>query len=191
MGCDIHLYKEKKVNGRWVTADEGWKNEFDEGGVDVPYDNRFTDRDYDLFGYLSKGVRREFDFSFLARGIPFNASEEVKKCSEQWGSDGHSHSYLTLTELKEAWEFLQTKTIPVDGMKSQDGFKELMESIESNEETDWDLIYPFCQGTTDRSYKRFSADVPATYKLGGVKRIIDLFEGINAEECRIVFWFDN
>ena len=24
MGCDIHLYKEKQVRGRWVTADEGW-----------------------------------------------------------------------------------------------------------------------------------------------------------------------
>jgi hypothetical protein len=191
MGCDIHLYKEKKISGQWVTADSGWDDEYDEGYEDLPWEKRFTDRDYDLFGFLSKGVRRDHAFSFVGRGMPFNACPEVLALKEHVDLDGHSGSFLYLSELKDAWQYLQSKTVTVSGMKDADSFNELMESVNSDQPTDWSLLYPYCQGTTNHSYKSFEIEIPASYVLDGVKKIISLFEGIEAEDHRIVFWFDN
>lgn len=97
MGCDIHMFKEKLVAGRWMTADEGWTEvtrDEEEGGAKVkylPWDKRFTDRNYDLFGMLAKGVRREFDFSFEPRGLPLTPCDEVKSASDHDGEDGDNH----------------------------------------------------------------------------------------------------
>lgn len=59
MGCDIHVYREKKVNDTWVTADK-WVEEY--GDTDVPWENRFTDRNYQLLvcwqAYAKKPLSR-------------------------------------------------------------------------------------------------------------------------------------
>jgi len=191
MGCDIHLYREKKVNGVWVTADEGWADIYDEGCICLPYEEQFNDRDYDLFGFLATGVRHEHEFSFAARGLPFTACEEVKTVNDRCGTDGHSHSYLSVGELKEAWEFLQDKTITVSGMKDKEEIKNLRASIESEEETDWNLIYPYCKWGNSPDLEEFSIEIPANYKLGLVKTIIELFDDVDGDDHRIVFWFDN
>lgn len=191
MGCDIHLYKEKKIDGVWVAADTGWCDKYHEGCDDVPREGRFTDRDYNLFGFLSEGVRCDHTTSFKPRGVPFNVSEKVNDLVKWLGSDVHGHSYLRLGELIEAWDFLQTQTIHVSGMKDTVGLRELQDSINSDGQTDWDLIYPYCQNTNIDDYVEFSLDVPATFGLSGVKKVIDLFDGIDGEDHRIVFWFDN
>ncbi len=191
MGCDIHLYKEKKIDGVWVTADEGWSDEYDGGVADVPWEKRFTDRDYNLFGFLCSGVRRTHDFSFKERGIPFNICKEIKAYCDYYGVDGHSQSYLALNELREAWEFLGDKTITISGMKRESELQLLQASIDSSEPTDWNLLYPYCQGTSDRSQVDFSVEVDAVWALKGIQRIIKLFDGIEADDHRIVFWFDN
>ena len=85
MGCDIHLYKEKKIDGVWVTADEGWSDEYDGGVADVPWEKRFTARDYNLFGFLCSGVSRTHDFSFQERGIPFHICKEIKAYCDYYG----------------------------------------------------------------------------------------------------------
>ncbi|MBR8025204.1 hypothetical protein KDX27_42480 [Burkholderia cenocepacia] len=71
MGCDIHLYREKFVNDQWLTADKWVAYDYgvDDKGMEVPWGERFTDRNYDLFGLLSKGVRRVHPFSFEPRGF--------------------------------------------------------------------------------------------------------------------------
>lgn len=190
MGCDIHLYKEKKINGQWVSADEGWNDEYNDGYEDVPYDNRFTDRDYDLFGFLCKGVRREFDYSLIEKGMPEDCSEKVKALAKHWDCDGHSHSYLTLNELKEAWRMLESLKTPVSGMKDAEQLKKLNESLQS-ESPDYSLLYPYCQWTNQPNCIEFQVDIPARYMLSGVKKLIDLFDGIDGDDHRIVFWFDN
>lgn len=191
MGCDIHLYKEKKVNNKWISADEGWKDKYDEGYQDVDWNNRFTDRDYNLFGFLSEGVRRNHKISFKARGIPFNVCDEVKALVDRWDCDGHSHSYLYLSELKDAWESLSDKTITISGMKDNEGIKLLNESIESNQKTNWDLLYPYCQMTNSPGHSDFEVEVPATHSLSSIQTIIGSFDGIDGDDHRIVFWFDN
>lgn len=193
MGCDIHLYKEKKVNGKWVTADE-WApcdDGDDDKGIEVPWENRFTGRNYELFGLLSKGVRREHPFSIEARGLPADASPEVREESEGWGVDGHSHSHLTLQELKDLHETVKAGKILIKGMKSASELAELKESI-ANGSPDWNKLFPYCGWTNIPGHVEFELDVPADFYVGeSLKEIIDSFNGIDGDDHRIVFFFDN
>lgn len=193
MGCDIHLYKEKNVNGAWVTADlwEEYDYGDDDKGVMVAWENQYTGRNYDLFGLLSKGVRREFPFSFEPRGIPFNACAEILGQSERWEGDGHSHSYLYLHELKEMRELLKIATLKVSGMKDRNELAALRESIAS-EKPDWKLLYPYCECTNIPDYEDFEIHVPASFIVGScLDEIISSFDGVDGENHRIVFFFDN
>jgi hypothetical protein len=189
MGCDIHCYKEKQVNGVWVSADEWERNE--DGELFVPYQKRFTDRNYNLFGLLSSGVRRKHPYSFAGRGIPFDTSAEVMSNFDYWYSDGHSHSYLYLHELKDLLRFLKGKTIKIEGLMDSAQLKSLNDSI-ATENPDWSLIYPYCQGTNMPGHEQFSVDAPAPFFLGeGLESLISSFDGIDGDNHRIVFWFDN
>jgi hypothetical protein len=185
MGCDIHAYKEKLVDGKWVTADQ-WVDAYGDG-ADVPYKQRYTGRNYDLFGLLSKGVRRCFDYSFEPRGIPADACPEVAAIIARWDCDGHSHNYLTLAELKEKQAFLQATTMPISGIKDPQGLALLEASIASDGPTDWHLIYPYWQGGDG---VRFSFDVPATFA-ADLTPIIELFDEADGADQRLVFFFDN
>lgn len=192
MGCDIHLYKEKKVDSQWVTADEGWVDEYNEGYVDFPWENRFTQRDYDLFGFLCKGVRRDFDFSLIEKGLPDQMSPEVTAIYKNWKADAHSASYLTLTELKQAWEMLQKKLTPVSGMIHKDQLVKLQEELKKDK-PDYNVLYPYCQWTNQPDYVKFNIDLPSTFMLSNVLTLIELFGEVvdNTDDYRIVFWFDN
>lgn len=113
MGCDIHLYVEKKINGVWTSQDKwhtysraGWNY------ATIEYADRFySERNYDLFAILAN-VRNGYGFAFtktgggltpiaLPKGVPSDVSLEVLRDIEEWSGDGHSHSYFTLKELLE------------------------------------------------------------------------------------------
>jgi len=191
MGCDIHLYKEKFVDGKWLSADIWQPCDYNEEVMEVPYETTFNGRNYNLFGLLCKGVRDEYDYSFLERGFPFDASKEVTLANEKWDSDGHSHSYLFLHEIKSMKRFLENQSLEIKGMMNKDQLKRLNQSIESGA-PDWDLIYPYCQWGSNPDLVEFELKVPAIFKVGNqLDKIIDLFEGVDGENHRIVFWFDN
>lgn len=102
MGCDIHLYVEKRVDGKWATADKWTHSEYDTENPDsrtVSYeDSWYTGRNYELFSVLA-GVRNRYDIIPISepRGIPDDVSPELKQgyndCYEQSGS------WLTLAEI--------------------------------------------------------------------------------------------
>jgi hypothetical protein len=87
MGCDIHAMFEWRAD----SESHYWHN----GG-----DPR-TGRCYELFAILAN-VRNYDDIPFISepRGIPEGCSTEFEVFSKSWGADGHSHSHLTLRELK-------------------------------------------------------------------------------------------
>lgn len=118
MGCDIHLYVEKRVDGKWVSADE-W---FEDGpgtlsvykwgpGLTRLAGPMYSDRNYDLFAMLAN-VRNGHGFAGVdtgngfvpihdQRGLPDDVSENVFKSWKDWDSDGHSTSWATVKELLE------------------------------------------------------------------------------------------
>lgn len=88
MGCDIHAHVEVRQNGRWLhwaTAD--------------------IERDYRVFERMA-GVRGDKENAIaLPRGLPYDISETTQLASDMEGSDGHSHSFLSLDEMVklESW----------------------------------------------------------------------------------------
>ncbi|MCI0665666.1 MAG: hypothetical protein L0220_31805 [Acidobacteria bacterium] len=126
MGCDIHIFVEKKVDGKWVSADKWTPYPYaDEEGetrkewVDSD-DLIYSDRNYDLFGILANvrngwgaaGSDTGDGFKPIAmpKGLPSDVSTKVKAESDAWGDDSHSHSWITLEELKAYdWEGQKTK----------------------------------------------------------------------------------
>lgn len=118
MGCDIHLYAEKRVNGAWIAADTWTDDPYEPGTKEVAYEARFyTGRNYDLFAMLADvrngrgfaGIRTGDGFNPIAspKGLPDDCSPEVRAESDGWGVDGHSHSFLTVAELM-AYDWTQT-----------------------------------------------------------------------------------
>lgn len=110
MGCDIHFYVERKVDGVWQSADRWEPSEEEPGSQRIPRKKRFySDRNYNLFAILAD-VRNGYGFAgcdtgngFVPiadpRGIPEDVSELVQAESDRWEGDGHSHSWFTVAEL--------------------------------------------------------------------------------------------
>lgn len=190
MGCDIHAYRERLVNEAW-TPEQEFKDVYGDGDLDVDWRERFTDRNYNLFGLLCKGVRTEHQFSLMERGIPFDISPEVKSVIDRYGGDGHSHSYIYLHELKSLLNFLDGLTVRIEGMKERSEIEALQQSINSDEDTNWELLYPYCKWSNDPKCEDFNFDVPALFIIGGgIKKLISSFSETSCLQ-RLVFFFDN
>ncbi len=198
MGCDIHLYVEefKTVNGKkqWVCIDNWELNPY--YGDDEPrYNHRsfYHGRDYELFQSLA-GVRGdEIEPASEIRGLPVDVSEAVKNESGEWGEDGHSHSWLTLSEI-------YTHATKIGGTIKRSG----MVSQEQANQWNSERIAPksWCRSTSDKS----AIYLEWTDKYNPLKRLIKQIEkGVkvflysyemkymkeNKNNYRIVFWFDN
>lgn len=101
MGCDIHLTVELKVDGKWQEVEGNW----------------WDDRCYDTFAILADvrngrgfaGTKTGDGFAPIAspRGVPDDVSDKVREWIEEYGANGHSHSYHTLEQLLE-YDWTQT-----------------------------------------------------------------------------------
>jgi len=83
MGCDIHAFYEVKVKGNWHM-----------------YKQSSATRDYLSFAILA-GVRNSSNVLPISapRGLPADVSVGTKLYSDDYGIDGHSHSYLRQREF--------------------------------------------------------------------------------------------
>jgi hypothetical protein len=122
MGCDIHTYMEYKVgNEKWKAIDRHVKTVNHECGgcsackANKPehckepyfhYNELICYRDYEVFARLA-GVRGESKRS--PRGMPKLVSDTIREACNEYGLDGHSHSYLSLSEFKKEIYYLASK----------------------------------------------------------------------------------
>lgn len=120
MGCDIHAFAEVKINGKWKINKS----------INI-------DRNYDLFSMLAN-VRNGYGFAGVKtgegfipisepKGVPSNCSNEYIEKVSDWDGDGHSHSWLTLKEIKDFdWGQISIK----QGIISLDEYEKLEKSGE-------------------------------------------------------------
>lgn len=197
MGCDIHLYAEKKFKGKWVCLNPLNYNTWGEN----PYEEREIEsfnigRNYTLFGFLAQ-VREEQEDGFEPKGFPEDASEIIKNIFESWGNDAHTPSFLTLKELKKRFK----GKVRLSGMMNKDQWVKLQDSIK-NGTPNYDLVYPYCKWGSDPNLIEFEIEVPKEFEFKYfydqiIKDVLerhtwDRDRRVHDEESvRIVFWFDN
>lgn len=218
MGCDIHIhveYKRDKFTGydannkpqyekRWFCGDYFKVNPYytegeDDGEQPLSLVDFCGRRNYSLFSVLAD-VRNYGNTPYIdePRGLPEDVTAEVKKDSDYWGCDGHSHSYFTLKELLDFQKDI--KPLKYRGMISPDAQKALDERGEIPDE--------WCQGTNIPGWEFRVWETENTVLLPLIdalkKRADDLYviwehkwkdapeEAYElADYIRIVFWFDN
>lgn len=204
MGCDIHLFLERKNNnGKWYDANMYRRNAYktmnpeETTEPDFERFDFYNGRNYDLFAILAD-VR---NYGFIKpiskpRGLPVNASKEIKDELWEWGGDVHSVSYLTLKELLDVRPLYQeikcsgfikiedAKLLDEKGIIPQEYSKEVFGKGTGNRYTkrEWieknDLLGEFIN--------QIMASLKATYYCWETEKIIE-----NAEKIRVIFWFDN
>ena len=194
MGCDMHVYVEKKKKGKWMSAQGLMKTE--EGEMDVPYpDKVYNGRNYELFGFLTEGKVRSDPqiYAGKLKGFPKDASPEIKKIFESWESDGHTPNYFTLEELEKIdWDNL---TIPESGLMEKKQWTKFNKSMKLKNQ-EWSLRFPYCEMTTQAGHEQHEWKVPIKVAFGDfyerVVRMLSYYDWkCKKHEVRIVFWFDN
>ncbi len=127
MGCDIHMYYEIRYGDAWKYFD--WRSPYvigtyTDGETKYDYikmadDPLSSHRNYNLFavladvrngsGFAGCYTGEEFRPICAPRGLPSDVSLPVKKASGEYGDDGHSHSWFTLTEVID-YDYQQERT---------------------------------------------------------------------------------
>ena len=100
MGCDIHVHTEVKINGVWHH-----------------YSIPRVRRNYMLFGKMAGVRNRTVDPISLPKGLPEDATFLTEFDSNRYGSDGHSHSWLSseeVNQLSEWWLRIFTENLSED-----------------------------------------------------------------------------
>lgn len=231
MGCDIHLYVERQdQNGRWWKCQDGFKSDYYDESSDYFKQERFKDgdqpysgRNYDVFAYLAD-VRNGYGFAGCdtgdaiipmaqPRGLPKDVSLMIQEQSDSWDCDGHSHSYFTLGELKQAYKDAENQIKVHRGWVGVDNYKEFKEKgkptsysggvsggrVEhiTNEQMDLLLSGEFATENGKSYYTQvewketlkenigyfFEHIIPQMEKWG--------YDDNEDDKIRIVFWFDN
>lgn len=215
MGCDIHMWAEvkkkypnPKVKPQWEVVGRVFKNDyfnnkevptlFEDGySFGEPYtEHPYRNRNYNLFSILAD-VRNGYGFAGVdtgdgfkpiskPKGVPKNCSEFYKKQVEEWGVDGHSHSYFSLKELKD-YNWYEQKTIH-RGLVNPKEYKHWLKK--KGRPREW------CSGTSDETYKPVMWE--ETY-YESAKDFVDktipslekLLKYPDVLDVRIVFFFDN
>lgn len=120
MGCDEHFYLEVKQGGKWI-AEKPTPYAYGSPGEErVPQFDITGGRNYAAYAVLADvrnghgfaGIDTGNGFKVISepKGLPKNVSKEIKAISDEWDADGHSHTWLTLKELRD-FEWWRTSTM--------------------------------------------------------------------------------
>lgn len=178
MGCDIHIYAEKKINDKWEKID-----------IEVP-----RDRNYWSFGIMAN-VRNGYGFAgcelgdplpyFEPRGLPEDTT--IKDNDLDFGDKNyvwlgdHSYSWLLISELMSV-------NLGLKHRKKGYVKKEIAEKFKK------DGLPPkeWCGGTTQSGYEKIEWMDDLKNSAYLIPEIIEALKSFGEpDEIRLVFGFDN
>lgn len=174
MGADIHLYIEfKKGDSPWE-ADENHRLIEEDPEYIYLKDADATHRDYSVFAALA-GVRREGPDPI---GLPSDLSQKIKKESDRWDGDGHSHNYDSLKDfelkLRDVYPDVPKNVKPEAFIKGDDT------NFSQWRDLGYDSLVAYCKHKMTEFHLELAAE----------SMLLD--QPINTEvQCRLVYWFDN
>lgn len=99
MGCDIHMFIEKKTDEKyniWERVSLYYINQYTR---DIECAEPYNGRDYNLFSLLA-GVRGWYEPFDSCRGLPESVSSKVEAEYRSWDGCCHSATWYDLYELK-------------------------------------------------------------------------------------------
>jgi len=147
MGCDIHAHLEVKIGGEWhyFSPVEMWQS-------------------YTTFAKMANVRNWDEGPTPISKpkGLPQDISFMTKYHSDNYGVDGHPHSWLGYDELIELLEFFESEDLEKPwGSHHEDDLK-------------WADFGVWLFGNPISGFKKYPGDYPA-----------------DLEDVRMVFWFDN
>lgn len=221
MGADIHCFVEKKIGNKWkqitgfISDMYNFKSDYFSGPEFKNCETPLDLRNYGLFALLAD-VRNGKGFAgcdtgnriepiSYPKGLPEDVSFEIHEKSDDYGPDGHSHSYLT---AKEILEYDRNKKKIQRGLVTAEKYKDFLktgnpypccggvgganiihtqpeEAIKTQEENPDYTVY--CQIEWEEKVNDF-ASVLFDHVL---PQLLDRCESPEYDDVRIVFWFDN
>ena len=98
MGCDIHVFLEKKTDEKYDCWDQVQLYKVDNYSHNLEIADAYSGRNYELFSVLA-GVRGWYEPMIEPRGYPNNLSRPVEKEKEWYGIDAHTPTWYDLFEL--------------------------------------------------------------------------------------------
>lgn len=192
MGCDIHMFTEKKIGDRWETADffhyaPGIFNEIELTRLEF-----MGDRNYRLFARLAD-IRNGYGVEPIdtPRGVPKDLSEYVQNWYDTEHGWTFGHSYLTLRDILE---FKPTEDVYIGGYTTQQNANMIEAGLDPSNFS----IYEEPEGE-HKVYVEFQEkDETFEWFIEKLKeRVEDIWWtfAYKPEEYldnfRLVFWFDN
>jgi hypothetical protein len=213
MGCDIHMYVERKVGGVWqqVSEEEGVRHPYWQESMNEESKKHFErkcwdpGRNYALFGLLA-GIRSTIFSPFIMpRGIPEDLSEGVAAIWKEWDGDGHTPSFLTLPELLSFQDTIedvpcfldisQFKILKKTGKVPENYHYAPPPKIVPVSNEKMERIMNLAAFLDEREYwtkvehKEPVKEISKAFFVDIIEAMKKLSE--NPEEVRCVFWFDN
>jgi len=205
VGCDIHTRVEvnRNINGKksWVCGDLYKKNIYYKGypqnheeydGDEFEVSEVFGDRNYTAFTHLA-GVRDytgKFEPIQRGRGLPEDATDDVKAKYDYWGCDAHSAGWVTLAEIIQFRKNL--KPTAYSGLVTDAGLKQIEEQGYPNS---------WCQGSSSpMNYAEWEMledplkelEQELRNRLNNLRMAYSEEQQNNqSENIRLIFWFDN
>lgn len=230
MGCDIHLYTEINTGKAWEPLRSMRVDEYSEKpGVQMYMTEEGVGRNYRLFALLAN-VRNGHGFAGVdlgdptvpvsePKGLPVDVSPECRTESDNWGVDGHSHSWFTLAEMYEhdwsskvvnrCWVRRKRNAPPLSKhwaeLEDPDAFRDQMQKLATSYPDDWmsfDWYAETCgdssEGQGPSGWRTMQWESTHRHEAGRhfFALLFDMAceahkRGVSPSDVRIVFWFDN
>ena len=140
----IYVYSEYRDNGVWVASDKDTYNEEKPnrfGWVNAHMRQVPCPEKYRFYGLLLDGARYSWPWSFSARGMPDDVSEEIRNVCDSFGFEAYGHSHITLRELVE--KYLELMVSGLEAKELLVHMRELIDNVPKHVENHSDVRIVF------------------------------------------------